>query len=232
MSKSHSLSAAPNKQETICGWVYLAFQLFALPAVLSWFNARLQHPMKDAEVNFLFFCINFIAVLLIFHDYLSRSASQVFQHPIRFFEAVVLGFVAYYLCAWCMEFVFSWLFPGFSNANDEAIAALSSGNFFLMAIGTVILVPLAEECFFRGLIFRNLWGYSRVAAYLVSMAAFAFLHIIGYIQSYTPLELILCFLQYLPAGLCLAWSYTKSDTIFAPIVVHALINAVGIYRLR
>ena len=39
-------------------------------------------------------------------------------------------------------------------------------------------------------------------------------------------------LQYLPAGLCLAWSCIRGQTIFAPIVIHALVNAVGIYRLR
>jgi len=36
----------------------------------------------------------------------------------------------------------------------------------------------------------------------------------------------------MPAGLCLAWSYTKSDTIFAPIVIHALVNATAIGFLR
>ena len=38
----------------------------------------------------------------------------------------------------------------------------------------------------------------------------------------------MAFLQYLPAGLCLAWAYTKADTIFAPILIHAIINAVSI----
>ena len=40
------------------------------------------------------------------------------------------------------------------------------------------------------------------------------------------------FLQYLPAGLSLAWAYTKSDTIFAPIAIHACINLVAIGGLR
>ena len=38
----------------------------------------------------------------------------------------------------------------------------------------------------------------------------------------------MAFLQYLPAGLCLAWAYTKADTIFAPILIHAAVNAVSI----
>ena len=45
-------------------------------------------------------------------------------------------------------------------------------------------------------------------------------------------KMLMALLQYLPAGLCLAWSYAKSDTIFAPILIHALVNAWGIYEMR
>lgn len=232
MKKSHSHFANPNNQETILGWAYLAFQLMVLPGVLTWLNAQFRHPLSDAELNFLFYGTNFIAVLLIFHDYLSRSAAHVRLHPIQFIQAVILGFVAYYACAWCINHLFAWIAPGYHNANDASIAALSRGNYFLMAIGTVVLVPPVEECIYRGLIFRNLYGVSRVGAYIVSMVAFSLIHILGYIQSYSPWQLVLCFLQYLPAGLCLAWSYAKAETLFAPIVIHALVNALAIYRMR
>ena len=228
--KNKTLTVSTTKQETIFGWMYLAFQLIALPGILSWANETMQ--LSEAEYHFCIFVINFIAVLLIFNKYLSRSFTQVLQHPSYFIQAVILGFVAYYACSWGINKLFSWIAPGYTNANDASIAALSKGNFFLMAIGTVVLVPPVEECFYRGLIFRNLYGVSRLAAYLVSMAVFAFIHIIGYIQSYTLWQLILAFLQYLPAGLCLAWSYAKSDTVFSPIVIHALVNAWSIGLLR
>ena len=228
--KNKTLTISTTKQETIFGWIYLAFQLLALPGILAWANETMG--LSEAELNFCFFVINFIAVLLIFNKYLSRSFTHALQHPSYFIQAVILGFVAYYACSWGIDKLFSWIAPNYTNANDASIAALSKGNFFLMAIGTVVLVPPVEECFYRGLVFRNLYGVSRLAAYLVSMAVFAFIHIIGYIQSYTPWQLVICFLQYLPAGLCLAWSYAKSDTIFAPIVIHALVNAWAIGLLR
>jgi len=62
----------------------------------------------------------------------------------------------------------------------------------------------------------------------VSMLVFAIIHIIGYIGQYSALELLMALLQYLPAGLCLAWSYTKADTIFAPILIHAAVNFLTI----
>lgn len=232
MSKKRNISAYLSKEETIWGWIYLAFQLLLLPSLLTAVNGMLPRALSSAELNFTFFLINFLAILWIFHDFLGSSASQVRQHPAYLCQAVILGLAAYGACNALITWAIRQLAPGYINANDASIASMSQGSFFLMTIGTVILVPTVEECLYRGLIFRSLYGKSRWAAYVVSIAAFAAVHILGYIGSYSPLELLLCFLQYLPAGLCLAWSYTKADTIFAPILIHTAINAFGIYYLR
>lgn len=232
MKKYHSLSTRQSEQEIILGWVYFLVQLLVLPSLLVWGNTRAGRPFSEAELNFTFFSINFAAVLWIFHRFLSGSFRQVRVHPAYFCQAVILGLAAYLACSRGMDWLLARIAPGYSNANDASIAALSRGNFTLMAIGTVLLVPPVEECFYRGLIFRPLYGRSPWAAYLLSMAAFSLAHIVGYLGSYSLREMVVCFLQYLPAGLCLAWSYTKSDTIFAPIVIHALVNAWGIWQMR
>ncbi len=228
MKKSRTSAPYLSSQETIGGFCYLAFQLLLLPGLLHWCNAQLAAPLNTAELNFAYYFINFIAILLIFHDFLGASLSQAFQHPAYFCQAVILGFVAYYACFRATDCLVRLLVPSFSNYNDEAIFAMSKGSPFLMLVGTVVLVPPVEECLYRGLIFRNLYGKSRWAAYVVSILAFACIHILGYIGTYSALELLMAVLQYLPAGLCLAWSYAKSDTIFAPIVIHAAINAYTI----
>lgn len=228
MKNSHSLSSSLTRQETLGGFLYLAFQLIFLSSILHWCNGQLSKPLNAAELNFVYYLVNFMAMLLIFHDFLGRSARQVTQHPAYFCQAVILGLAAYYACYYVTAWAVRQLVPGFSNYNDESIAALSRGNYFLMFVGTVILAPPVEECMFRGLIFRNLYGKSRWAAYIVSILAFAMIHILGYIGKYSALELIMAVLQYLPAGLCLAWAYTKADTIFAPILIHAAINAYTI----
>jgi len=232
MTKKRTASPCPSGQETAWGLCYLVFQMLFLPSVLFWINDQLPKALSDPELNFLFYLVNFIAILLIFHNFLERSLSQLFHHPIDALQAAVLGFVAYYVCFHAMEWLIGLLRPGYTNYNDESIAALSRGNFFLMSIGTVVLVPITEECLYRGLIFRNLYGKSRWAAYIVSILAFAIIHIIGYIGKYSALELLMAFLQYMPAGLCLAWSYAKADTIFAPILIHSAINAISINLLR
>lgn len=232
MKRTHSFSGDLTNQETIGGFCYMAFQFLLLGEVLAWINGQLQHPLNLAELNFTFYLVNFIAILLIFHDFLGRALKQATRHPALLCQAVILGLAAYYASCQVLDWGISQLVPGYSNYNDQAITDMVNGNYFLMAVGTVVLVPPVEECLFRGLIFRNLYGKSRWAAYIVSIAAFAIIHILGYVGRYEPLELVMAFLQYLPAGLCLAWAYTKADTIFAPILIHAIVNAVSIGLVR
>ena len=72
-----------------------------------------------------------------------------------------------------------------------------------MSFATVFLVPVAEETLFRGLLFRGLYDRSPVLSWLISTVVFSLVHIAGYIGQYDPMMLLMAFLQYLPAGICL-----------------------------
>ena len=218
--------------EKILGWMYLVIHLLFLPAILNALNGLLKDPMGPATLNFVYYCINFVAICCIFATFLKKSFTHAGRSFWDFLQAAVLGFVAYWVCSWLIGHLVQLIHPGFANVNDAAISQMAGNSFWLMAIGVVILVPTVEECLYRGLVFRALHSKSRVAAYLLSMAVFAAIHIIPYVGSSDLLVLLLCFLQYLPAGLCLAWAYEKADSIFAPILIHAVINAMGIYALR
>lgn len=232
MKKSHSIGPGFSSQETLRGIIYLAFQLFVLPSILHWSNGQLAQPLREAEINFVFYLINFMAMLLIFHNFLGNSLQQATRHPIELLQSVILGLAAYYATSFCIMQIIPLLAPGFSNYNDEAIFAMNRGSDFLLLISTVVLVPPVEECLYRGLVFRNLYGKNKWVAYTVSIILFAIIHILGYIGQYSPLEMVLAVLQYLPAGLWLAWCYAKADTIFAPMLMHAAINYITIRVMR
>ena len=226
------MAPAPRQDETIVGWCWYGFQMVVLGSLLTGLNGMLRVPMSQAEVNFTYFLLNFLATLWIYHKYLESNWKTVKNHPILFSQAVVLALVAYWLSFWVLTWTIRQLDPGFINRNDASISGLRHGNFYLTMLGTVLLAPAAEECVYRGLVFRNLYPISKVAAYLVSMAAFSAVHIVSFLGLYSPLQLVLAFLQYLPAGLWLAWCYTKSGSIYGPIAMHMLINAYSYGLLR
>ena len=226
------LSIPMTQEETKAGWLYLILQLVLLPWFLTALSALLQWPSSPAVLNFLMFAINFGFVLLIFHRFLWQSLKAALSNPIACLRTALFGLVAYYLTDLMLGIVIRDLSPDFSNLNDANIISMTREHYTLMALGTVLLVPITEETLYRGLIFGILQKRSRLAAYLVSVPVFCLIHITGYIGEYEPLQLLLGFLQYVPAGICLAWAYEKSDTIWAPILMHITINQIALSLMR
>lgn len=232
MENRISQSAAPSPTERSRGFAYFIFQLLFLPAMLLWANERWGQLLSSAALNLVYYTVNFAAAFLLFRRFLIQSGHFTLQNPAPFFQAVILGLAACCLFRWAMQALINCILPSFQNYNDESIAAMTREHFLMMLVGTVILVPPVEECFYRGLIFRSLWSKSPWAAYLLSAFAFALVHILGYLGVYSPAQLLIALLQYLAPGLCLAWSYEKSGSIFAPMFIHAFINFTTILSMR
>lgn len=225
-------SAALSPMEKIRGYAYFFFQLLFLPAILHWANDRCSRPLNGAELNLVYYTVNFAVMALLFRGFLAQSGPYTLRHPAACFLAVILGLSACYLCRWAIQALICRVLPSFQNYNDESIAAMTREHFFIMLVGTVILVPPVEECFYRGLIFRSLWVDSPWRAYLISAFAFSLVHILGYLRVYSSAQLLIAMLQYVAPGLCLAWSYEKSGSIFVPMFIHAFINFFAILSMR
>ena len=224
------MSDAPNRRETAAGLILLGCSLLILPSALTAGNLLLGSPLSPGLLNLVFFAVNFIAAVWCFRRFLAKAARHALGQPARVIWFSLLAYGGYLLLTELVSRILLRLDPGFYNVNDTAIYSMLDTDFLPLAIGTVLLVPLAEETLYRGLIFHKLLHSSPVAAYIVSMAAFSAIHVVSYIGAYSPLRLFLCFLQYLPAGYCLCWCYRQSGTIFSPILTHTLVNAAAIYQ--
>ena len=226
------LSIYMTKRETILGFAYLIIQFMILPLVISGAIALFSLDFTDGQLNLLYYIINFSAVAVIFRKFLWQNLERMSANPPRFFWGVLLGLGRYLVMNTLLAMALLEIAPDFVNANDTAIAEMVRTELPLIATGTILLVPLAEESLFRGLIFGNLYKKTPVMAYVISTVAFSAVHIVSYIGVYSPLEMLVSFLSYLPAGICLGWAYVRADSIFAPIMIHAAVNAMGIYGMR
>ena len=185
-----------------------------------------------AIVNFLYFCVNFVVVLLIFRNFLAANFKSLLVNPWHALRCAAIGLLIYVAGSSLFDLVVTTLVPDFTNVNDAAILEMVKKHYTLMSIGTVFLAPLAEECFYRGLFFRNLYDRHPILAYLVSMVVFSLVHVLNYVGMESFGTLALCFVQYLPAGFALAWCYRRSGSIFAPVLIHMVVNQTGMLLMR
>ena len=226
-----NLSVSMTRSETIGGWIYLVLQLLPIPIALELFSMFLPEPLSEAKLNFIYFCINFLCTTVIFRKYLIANIKLAFAHMKKTLLTAVCGYALYWGLSLALGIFIMMVYPEFINVNDDSIGTMLADNRELMLIGTIFLVPVTEELLYRGLIFRSIYSKNKLLGYAVSIVVFALLHVMGYIGMYDAFHLFLCFLQYIPAGICLAWAYANADSIVAPMLIHIFVNAVGMLSM-
>ena len=89
---------------------------------------------------------------------------------------------------------------------------------WLVILAVVIVAPVAEEAFFRGVVF-NAWlrEAGRRWAFFGSAALFAAIHLS-----------LLSLLPILVLGLGLAWVYDRTKSLLAPMAMHATVNGISV----
>ena len=228
----NKLSVTMTRTEKLLGWIYYPLQLLVIPFAVTIVNILCGMPLTESWLNIVFFSLNFFAVALIFPHFLIGNGKIALENIFRTLQSAVLGLGVYWLLSYVVQLIIFTVDPGFFNVNDAYIDGMAHENFGIFAFCTVILVPIAEETLYRGLMFGQLYNRNRLAAYLISTLVFALVHVIGYIGQYSFMQLMLCVLQYLPAGLCLGWAYARADSIWASILIHIAINQIGVYTMR
>ena len=221
----------PNKNRTAWGIRYLMFQLLVLPTLLYWLTDMLGLPLNESRMNLLYYTVNFAALVAIYWRFLQISLRHAAENIATVLMAAAFGFLVYQASTTALDMATAYFFPDFFNINDSVIAQMAREHFPMWAFATVVLVPPAEELLFRGALFGGLYSRNKYLAWVVSVLGFALIHVLGYVDIYSWDVLLICTLQYLPAGICLAGAYRFSGNILAPIAMHCAINVLGILSI-
>ncbi|MCV0403108.1 MAG: CPBP family intramembrane metalloprotease [Chloroflexi bacterium] len=107
---------------------------------------------------------------------------------------------------------------GVSVPVQTAERALELVEPWLVVFAFVLLAPIAEELFFRGVVF-NAWlrERGRTWAYVGSALLFAVIHLS--VVTVLPIFLL---------GLGLAWVYRRTGSLLAPMAMHATVNGISV----
>lgn len=113
------------------------------------------------------------------------------------------------------------LIPGLTESMSSIESSAQSG--FGAIVAFVLLAPLLEELFFRGLLQPNLLKANRLSyAILIQAIAFSLIHMNAF-QFFTTL----------PMGILLGYlAWRSSGSLLVPIVVHFVNNAISVFAMN
>lgn len=221
--------------EIIAAAIYLPIHVVGLPLALGWIAGLVPAiaQLTNSELNILYYSVGLVYMLLFLHRFLRRGFDAALDAKGRFVLSIVGGYAA----DLALSFILSSLMLIFSlnlgnSPNNEAIMSEASTDYARIAVLSIVLAPMVEEPLFRGLLFGCIRPKSRVLAYIVSAALFSLYHVWQYVAMTGDFSLLLYCLLYLPVSIGLAWAYDRSGSIWSPMVMHAIINAVSLYVLN
>ncbi len=97
--------------------------------------------------------------------------------------------------------------------GQQTVPATASGS---MSLGLTALASVAEEAFFRGLLYRRLAPHGAVVAIVGGAAAFALVHALAYPPAAVGVDFA--------AGLLLGWQRWAAGTWLVPAGTHLFAN--------
>lgn len=229
--QKRGLSVVLSRRELILGLCFLPFYLILLSLGLQLLLRALGFEPDAALLNGCYYGICIVAVALIFHRFLRENLRPLKARWAAVLRAVPIALIAYFVLTMVVGLIILSILPDFANQNNNALLAMMDGHPALVVILSVLLAPVIEETLFRGLIFGSLRRLGRLPAYAVTMLFFSAIHVVGFLGALTPLEAALSLVQYFPATLMLCAIYKYTDTIYAPMLLHAAINVVACLAL-
>lgn len=227
-----TLSVTPTRKELLWGAVYLILEMTVLPVLISLACQAFGLSLSASQLNVVFFIVSFGITTLIFCKFIKVTLLDALQNLPRIFWSAVRGFLLYWAGNLMVTMLILRLNPDFVNVNDASISVMMTADFLPLAICTIFFVPVTEELLFRGILFAGFYNRSPFRAFLFSTLVFSAIHVVGYIPYYTWDTLLLCFIQYIPPSIALGMAYARSGSILSPLLMHIVINAIGIFAMR
>lgn len=233
------LSPKPWRTEAVCLFCAVQFLCLGLGVVLATLLQKVGVPgfKDDYDFGFIFVAtfgfqgMTWILMERFFwaHDLSLREGLGLRKHNLLPSFLFALGVVIVILpIAYLLEFESAALMEKIHwiPKDEEAVkllaGATSRASQIYLGIFTVVIVPVAEEFIFRGMLFPFIkqWGFPITAWVGVSLL-FALIH-------FAPVLFVPLFVL----SLALIWLYEVTDNLMAPIFAHALFNASGLILLH
>ncbi len=226
-----SFQSDMTRKELIAAAIYLPMHIVGVPILINLLPLELLERLGNATVNAIYYGIGFLVLLFLMRGFLRRDFDSLLDRLPFSIISIISGYFLSFLLALALTLITQALGVSLdSSPNNDAVSDILVLEYNKMFAVSVMLAPFVEEILFRGLLFGAVRKKSRVAAYIISILAFSIYHVWQY-AIIDPSALIYI-LSYIPVSYALAWCYDRSGTIWVPIGMHMLNNAISMSVLR
>lgn len=226
-----SFTIQMRRYEIIAGAVWFLIYQFCMGFLLELIFSVFHVEYNTVLLNGVYFFVNFGITIIIFRRFLAYSLPVAADHPLRFLKGLLIGFCTYWVLSVCLSALVELFGLSAWVPNDDTITEIAGVSYKMMWVGSVILAPITEETLVRGLIFGNIRRKNRTLGYIITALVFALMHTLPYITQMNLLDFGYNLLVYgLPSvALCVCYEY--SGCIWAPVLLHMAVNAMGMSAL-
>jgi len=213
-----------SRGESVAALVWLPVHLLLLPLAL----VLLFPDMGEGDLNFWVYAGGAAVLVLLCRRFLRRDFDTLCERFGWVLMQVLVSYGAMMLANMAVGTLLELLLPE-ENPNNQAVMEVYRQSGGKIAASTVLLAPLVEELMFRAGLFGLLRRANRTLAYVACILLFAAYHVWPYAVEDPRYWLYI--LQYVPATYLLCRIYERTETVWAGIFLHMLVNAVSLWAL-
>lgn len=211
--------------------IYLPVHVLVMPEILAFLMTRFGIEYSEITLNFLYYAVSAVLVFMISRRFLRAEFDPLCDGWLTVLLSVLEGYLIMTALALILSAVKLGVGLEEANPNNSSVQSMLGSQFWKMFALTVLLAPLVEEPIFRGAIFSGIRKKNRVWAYVVTILLFGLYHVWQYAYISGDYKYLIYVIDYIPATFALCWVYDRTDTIWSPIALHMLINAVSLTAL-
>ena len=218
--KPRAMKSRMNNWETALAIGWLPVHVYLLPLLLI----RVFPGISTMDLNVWDYAAGTVVLAVLCGRFLRRDFETLCERPGQVLRQVLVSYGLMILMNLLLNQALYAILPE-ANPNTEAVMDMVDDEPGKSAAMAIFLAPILEELIFRGGVFGLARRFSRVLAYCLSILLFAVYHVWSY-GLMNPIYWLFI-LQYLPITFLLCRCYEKTETIWTPIFLHMLVNAVS-----
>lgn len=219
-------------RETVLLLLYLPIHVFLMPTLLGMLFQFAGISYTAMQLNTCYYAVSTLIVFVLSFRFLRRSFDVLCD---RLWGVLFTVVVAYFLQQALTYLVTIIELPfgiNGDNQNNAAVQDMLEYGYGTMFGIVVFLAPITEEVLFRGAVFGTLRRKSRIWAYVITILLFGLLHVWQFVLMEDDWMYLIHVIDYIPATWALCWVYERTGTIWSPIALHMLVNAISVTVLK